>query len=74
MHSLSVANQTEQDTHKQREKIFHAVCMKLEIYAQTLTKYIDLQAECFSFTITGNESYLQFQQVTIIKCPYQLNT
>ena len=41
--SLSVANQTEQDTHK------HTVCMKLEIYAQTLTKYINLQAEWFFF-------------------------
>ena len=53
------------------KKSYFAVCMKLEIYALSM----NLHAECFFFifTITGNESYLQSLQVTIIKCPYQLD-
>ena len=65
---LSLLQTKQSNIHTKCENFFfdHAVCIKLEIHALTLTKYINLQAECFMFTIMGNENYLQFQQFTVI--------
>ena len=73
MHSLSVPNQTEQDTHKQCEKILPCSMYETRNIC-TKCNYKIASRMGFFPTITGNESYLQFQQVTITKCPYQLNT
>ena len=69
MHSLSVANQTEEDT-QTVWKSYHAVSMKLEIYAQTFTKYINLQAECVIVFFFGSQAPHRFYIVhKIWECP-----